>query len=157
VELIKFYSEPKINGQGNLPSKYIVQSSKPLNLFYMATLKELRIQFQMTQGEVSKRTGINVPTLSNYESGNVIPMLEDILAIDKAFGQHVEWEETNNPELKEEINILLNHYPTVTVVNFLARWLRTDVSYGARMVKTFAILTQKVNEQPLYPSEVNNQ
>lgn len=125
----------------------------------MGTLKEIRLQSEMTQGELSKRTGIHQTTICGYEAGNIQPKLEDIMAIDKAFKQHVEWPETYSPEIKDEINILLQYYPVSTVINFCARWLREDINYGANMIKHYAYVTSKGMEplEPMFPNDIDEE
>jgi transcriptional regulator with XRE-family HTH domain len=113
------------------------------------TLKEIRESRVLTQGAVSQLTGINIPVISNYEAGHTLPTLEDCIKLEQVFEQPLEWTEIYKPKIAQSIITLMEYYPLTTVINFVARYLRTD--YGDSMIQHYANLAEKLNEAPLLP------
>lgn len=62
----------------------------------------LRDQAQVTDYEVSKRTGVSTSTLTNWKYGRYTPKFDKLLAIAKYFNVPVEYFADNNEE-KEEV------------------------------------------------------
>jgi len=94
-------------------------------------LEQFRILNRITLNELSVKTGIQVPTLSLYESGNTPIMLEDIFIIEKAIGTKLQWPENLTIKQKHDflqsIITLAEKYPVVSVLNCANRVIKTDV------------------------------
>jgi len=119
-------------------------------------LREIRQSRGLTQGDISRMTNINVPTLSLYEAGSSIPTLEDVIRLEQLFEQPIEWAETYQPKVAQSIITLMEYYPLTTVINFVARNLRSDINYGESMIIHYANLAKALNEPPLLPPGYNN-
>jgi len=108
------------------------------------TLKEIRESRGLTQGAISQISGINIPTLSNYEAGNSVPTLEDVMRLEELFNQPIDWKETYKPKVAASILTLMQYYPLSTVINFAARCLKTE--YGDTLIIHYAELAEKRND-----------
>jgi len=98
------------------------------------TLKEIREHHGLTQGQISQITGINIPTLSNYETGSVKPTIEDAILIEQEFNQVLDWQDNIDPQSREvilsSINKLATRYPISSVFTFATRALKQDERTG---------------------------
>jgi transcriptional regulator with XRE-family HTH domain len=126
----------------------------------MDSLKSIREKLQISQGQLSEKTGINIPTLSNYENGNTVPMLEDMIIIEQILGTRCNWQWketiTNNEKVKirESLEYLMDYYPIQSVINFASRWLKNDTKLtGMSGIRHFARLSKEMDEEqePLMP------
>ena len=63
----------------------IILKSKVGNNYFGLTLRELRMQKNITQGQAAELLGISQGQWSGYESGNSRPTLDAIIAIAKKF------------------------------------------------------------------------
>jgi len=108
-------------------------------------LKEARESKGLTQGAIAQISGINVPTISNYEAGNSVPTLEDIMRLEQLFEIPIEWPKLYRPQVASSIITLMERYPLTSVINFVARHLKTD--FGDTIIIHYANLAEKMNEQ----------
>ena len=127
----------------------------------MATLREVRENLKITQGEISRRTGINIPTFSNYESGHTLPLLEDMVILEKQLGQKIDWgEPLQTPARREMIQnliTLIERYPLMSVLNFGQRALREGTKIGnPGVVISHYTRASGDTQEPLLPSDIND-
>lgn len=109
------------------------------------TLKQARKEAGMTLNEVSQNLKIQVPTLSNYESGTMQPTLQDIMLLENFYGQNLEWSEYFDKEqLIEDLTVLIRNYPADAVIRSASKWLK-EKRVGQKMISTFAEQTRKRN------------
>ncbi|MBN2611770.1 MAG: helix-turn-helix transcriptional regulator [Bacteroidales bacterium] len=110
----------------------------------MKTLKEMREYLGLNQGEVSKQAGISAGTLSLYETGSMIPQLDDCITLERNFGQKLKWKDdisdTDKESITETISILSRYYPLQSVLNFAQKWLKEGQRIGepAKFITFFA-------------------
>lgn len=128
------------------------------------SLKALRESSGQTQGELSKLTGINIPTLSNIESGNVLPMLEDIIILQKVLKQQIGFSDNIADETKTEImnNLvsLSQYYPITAVINFAVRGLQQGVKLGdpGCMIRHYATVSKGMEPMEfMFPDDVEEE
>lgn len=53
---------------------------------YADTLREMRKEKGMTQGDLAKVSGCNIITITNYENGYRLPRIDILLKMGKALG-----------------------------------------------------------------------
>lgn len=98
----------------------------------MATLKEIRNKFGLTQNEIAEKIKTNAPTISNYENGVSLPELEDAIILERNFDSKIDWNEKVTPQRKHEIvqSIieLYEKYPLEMVSEFVARTYRRNTT-----------------------------
>ena len=70
-------------------AKKAIDSSKFPEL--SAKLKQARTQSGLTQGQLSKKTGVDVQRLSKYERGVLVPTTEVIVKISDALGVSIDY------------------------------------------------------------------
>lgn len=96
----------------------------------MATLKELRLQANMSQSQVGALIKVQHPQISNYEAGITLPDLEDCAILENYFDSNIEWQETLTPfqkhEVIQDIIELFEKHPIPMVCEFLARNYRRN-------------------------------
>jgi len=59
----------------------------------MATLKDIRIARGLTQHDVANIIGSYASVVSNYEAGNTLPDLENMVILENHFQTRIEWPE----------------------------------------------------------------
>lgn len=107
----------------------------------MLTLKELRIKNGLTQPQVAQVIKSNAPFISNVENGIQNPCLEDMILLEKHFGERINWLETYSPKRKHEvvqgIIDLYQRFPVDVVSEFTARMFRRE-QHPDKMIQTYA-------------------
>ena len=98
----------------------------------MATLKDLRLQANLSQSQVGALIKVQHPVISNYENNISLPDLEDAAILENYFGQKIDFKEDLTPlqkyELVQNIIELFQAYPVPVVSEFLARVYRRNQS-----------------------------
>jgi transcriptional regulator with XRE-family HTH domain len=123
----------------------------------MATLKQLREHHGITQSVLANELHTSVPIISNYETGVSLPIFEDMVCLENQFQQAIEWDEKIEYRTKKQvvsmISVLSEHYPLVTVLNFILRAVRDHSKYGseARLLNHFYSAAMERHEPPLLP------
>lgn len=123
----------------------------------MPTLKELRENLNLNQSQVAQKLNITVPQLSNYETGAVVPPLEDAIILERNFNQKIEWTDTVNLRQKTVImNCLMTlaeNYPLQSVLNFAVKYLREGQRIGVpeKFIEHYSKVAEEFNIKPLYP------
>lgn len=126
----------------------------------MHTLKELRNQLGVTQSEVAQKISVSVPAYSTYENGQAVPCVEDMILLEREFGQKIEWNDTINIEDKAEImealTSLAESYPLSAVLIFAQRNLKEGIRNGkpGKIITFYANEADKLNIQALEPTGV---
>lgn len=72
----------------------------------MNRIRQLRSEKGLTQGELSKRIGINRVTLSNLESGTRYPTLDHLQRLSKFFDCSFDYILGNTNERKEKVQVV---------------------------------------------------
>lgn len=94
----------------------------------MATLKDIRIARGLTQNDVANIIGSYASVVSNYEAGNTLPDLENMVILENHFQTRIEWPEPLTPAKKREVIQslieLCERYPIEGVCEFAARVYR---------------------------------
>lgn len=121
----------------------------------MLTIKELRSRLGVNQGEIARKINVAVSQYSLYENGQAIPPVEDMLILQKAFGQKVEWNDTVNSEDKarimQSLTILSESFPLSAVLIFAQKYLREGVKIGrpGQFINFYAEASEEFNIPPL--------
>ena len=121
----------------------------------MHTLKEIRSRLGINQSEVARIINVSVPQYSTYENGQAIPCVEDMIILERQFGQKIEWNDTVNPDDKSEImkslTTLSESYPLSAVLIFAQKYLREGIKIGrpGRLINLFAESADEYNIPPL--------
>jgi transcriptional regulator with XRE-family HTH domain len=124
----------------------------------MLTLKEIRSQLGVNQAEVARKINVSVPAYSTYENGQAVPCVEDMLILEREFGQKIEWNDTINSEDKARImhslTILSESYPLSAVLIFAQKYLKEGVKIGrpGPFINFFAEASKELNIEPLEPT-----
>lgn len=94
----------------------------------MKTLKQLRLDYNLTQPQVGSWIGVQGPVISSYENNTALPDLEDMVILEKRFQSRIDWNESLTPvrkrEIVQSIIELCEKYPIEAVVEFAARVYR---------------------------------
>jgi transcriptional regulator with XRE-family HTH domain len=121
----------------------------------MATLREIRDQLNLTQSEVATKLGITIPSYSNYETGVVLPNLDDILILERNFMQHIDWPDNvtvdDKHEIMEALSVLAENYPLASVLNFAQKYLKEGVRIGRpkQFIIHYMGVAKELNVEPL--------
>ena len=121
----------------------------------MATLKEIRTNKGLTQGEISSKTNISIPLLSNYETGAALPPLEDMVVLQNQLGQKIDWEESLTPvkrqKIIQDLTTLTERFPLLTVLNFAQRALRDGMKINnpGSFIRHYAQASGMGEQEPL--------
>lgn len=85
-------------------------------------LKEARERKELTQMRLSEMSGIHFITLSDYERGAKVPILENMIKLEKILGK-IDWDEQlekfEKYYLVESFKVLIEGYPLWRVAYFL--------------------------------------
>ena len=96
----------------------------------MGKLKDLRLAAGMNQSEISELIKINISQISYYENDLSLPSLEDMVILDRHFGQKIDWKEDFTPQRHHEIVQALielcENYPLPAVLEFASRVFRRE-------------------------------
>lgn len=68
------------------------------------TLKDYRVRHKLSQAEVSQRLGVDVTTVSKYETGSILPSLPTMLLIKLMTNGVVDMEDFCNGNQRGEIS-----------------------------------------------------
>jgi transcriptional regulator with XRE-family HTH domain len=94
----------------------------------MKTLKQLRLDYNLTQPQVGTFIGKQGPVISSYENGTATPDLEEMVILEQRFQSRIDWQEGTTPNRKREVVQslieLCERYPIEAVVEFAARVYR---------------------------------
>jgi len=114
----------------------------------MKTLKELQKNSSLTQTQLAYNTGVDMNQLSRYKKGFTLPNLEDAIALENYFDQHINWYEpiNNKHNILKIIITLSNHYPLQSVLNFTKRSLKTDAKKNLKSGETLQQLFKTTKE-----------
>ena len=129
----------------------------------METLKEVRTRLGLSQSDIARQLNATIPAVSNYENGQTLPAVEDMILLERSFSQRLLWDESISPADKQEIirglTTLMEKYPVSSVLTFASKALRE----GQRMGKPAGLITFYVNvsrgleeEEPLPPTGVKS-
>lgn len=120
----------------------------------MKTLKDLRMNYNLTQADVGNFIGKQGPVISNYENGIELPDLENMVILEKKFQTKIDWNETITPARKREVVQslieLCERYPVEAVVEFAARVYRRKQT-PENFILHYAQVSQ--SESPLLPNK----
>ena len=118
------------------------------------TLKDLRINANMTQSQVAEIIKVHTPEISNAENDVSYLQLEDIMILQNYFGRKIDLKEDLTPNQKHEViqNIinLCEKYPIPVVAEFLGRNYRRE-TVADKLVIHFGRVADEQDVQPLYP------
>jgi len=96
----------------------------------MGRLKDLRLEAGMNQSQISELIKINISQISYYENDLSLPSLEDMVILDKKFGQKVDYKEDFTPlrrhQIVQALIELCERYPLPAVMEFSARVFRRE-------------------------------
>lgn len=116
----------------------------------MATLKELRLNANLSQSEVAALIKVQHPQISNYEAGISLPSIEEAVILEKQFGQRIDFKETLPPNRKfqtvQALIELSERFPLPMVLEFAARVYRREIEPDTLIIH-YASLTN--SEEPL--------
>jgi transcriptional regulator with XRE-family HTH domain len=91
-------------------------------------LKKLRVKANVKQSTIAKYLGINLPDYSLIERDERQPKLEQLVALEKYFGEPIHYpvilSQTVIVDIINEIEELANDYPLEVVLEFFARHLK---------------------------------
>lgn len=94
----------------------------------MATLRQLRMKLNLKQSDLASLLKVNPPEISNYENGTKLPILEDMIILEKYFAHKITWQNPHSIKAKQEsiqdIVELSEKYPIEAVLEFAARHYR---------------------------------
>jgi len=102
----------------------------------METMKQLRERLGISQIEVATQTNIPAPILCNYESGQAIPSIDDMIILERAFGGYLDWsrnEKINTNARENILNCITElsvHYPLISVLNFVQKYIKEGNRFG---------------------------
>ena len=98
------------------------------------TLKEVREETGIKATEIANKVGCTTSALSSYESGSIVPPLEDLILINQEFNYQFNWSENIREEHKQNIveNMarLSTIFPIQSVLTFASKSIRSDMRYG---------------------------
>jgi transcriptional regulator with XRE-family HTH domain len=118
-------------------------------------LRDLRIQAGLSQPAIADWLKVTVPQISNYENNISLPVLEDMVILEKKFDQRIDWKDDMTPKRKHEtiqaLIELCEHYPIPTAVEFANRMFRRENSADGIIICYAKALE---SQEPLYPPEV---
>ena len=126
----------------------------------MPILRELRENLNLNQSVVAQKLNITVPQLSNYETGAVVPPLEDCVILERNFGQKIAWQDNISVRQRTVImNCLVKlseGYPLNSVLNFATKYLREGQKIGVpeKFIQHYSKVSDELNPEPLYPPDV---
>jgi phage repressor protein C with HTH and peptisase S24 domain/DNA-binding XRE family transcriptional regulator len=100
-------------------------------------LKALRISSSMTQKELSKKIGVSVVTVRNWESGNKSPSMSAIISLAKTFRVSTDYMLGVTPDIETD-NALLNLSEKSLILNY-----RVLDNYGRKVVETLCRLEKQ--------------
>jgi len=119
----------------------------------MQTLRQIRANLGLNQSQVATKIGTSIPQYSLYESGQALPILEDMIILERNFGQKIDWEENLTPKQKHDIvqNIicLAENYPLSVVLTFAQKALKEGqkVNDPGVLIQTY-VNASGVNDEP---------
>lgn len=121
----------------------------------MKTLKQLRLDYNLTQPQVGAFIGKQGPVISSYENKTVLPDLEEMVILEQRFQSQIDWQEEITPNRKREVVQslieLFERYPVEAVVEFAARVYRRKQTPES-FITHYAQVSQSEPE-PLLPNE----
>jgi len=126
----------------------------------MQTLREVRLKHGLSQGDIARVLNSQIPTISNWETGKLVPSVEEITILEQKFSRPLKWNETISPGTKHQIIqafiTLAEAYPLATVINFIQSNYRTGLRRGqpAQTIVHYAELSQSVRVEPLAPTGI---
>jgi transcriptional regulator with XRE-family HTH domain len=100
----------------------------------MQTLKQIRAGLLLNQSDIASKLNLSVPSFSLLENGQTVPSIEDMIYLEKEFGQRIDWSPNEKIDIKAKqnilstINALSRHYPMISVLNFSQKYIRDDRS-----------------------------
>lgn len=124
------------------------------------SLKELRSQRGLNQSDLAKKINTSVPAISMYENGQAVPCIEQMLILEREFGQRIAWEDSIDANEKAEIirslTTLAECYPLTAVLTFAQKNLREGirVKNPGMLINFYAEVARKLNIEPLAPTEI---
>lgn len=121
----------------------------------MKTLKQLRLDYNLTQPQVGAFIGKQGPVISSYENKTVLPDLEEMVILEKRFQSQIDWQEEITPNRKREVVQslieLCERFPIEAVVEFAARVYRRKQTPES-FITHYAQVSQ-IEPEPLLPNE----
>jgi transcriptional regulator with XRE-family HTH domain len=121
------------------------------------TLRELRTALGLRQADVACKIQASISDYSQYETGAMEPALEDMVILEREFGQQIDWSDPLTPrqrhEIVQAIVTLAENYPLSAVLDFGKRNLKQGIKMGnpGGLIKHYAL---SLDEAPLLPPEV---
>lgn len=101
---------------------------KRMKIHKKKTLKELRNKLGVTQWEFAKKINVSVSQYSLYENGQAVPDVEDMIILEREFGQKIEWPDNisfkDKLEMMQLLTSLAESYPLSAVLIYGQKKLR---------------------------------
>jgi transcriptional regulator with XRE-family HTH domain len=123
----------------------------------MSILRELRTALGLRQADVACKIQATISDYCLYETGAKEPILEDMLILEKEFGQQIDWQDPLTPRQRHEIVQALiklsERYPLSAVLDFARRNLKQGTKLGnpGGLIKYYA---ESLDEPPLLPGDI---